>query len=125
MTPAATKTSAIDERQRQQHPQADPGEVHPEIAEPVGVPADQAADQRGDHGHADRGRQEVLHGQPDRLDRVAERGFAGIGLPVGIRHEADRGVEALRGRHVRGAVGQRQPGLDATAAPRAAGSTRR
>ena len=63
-TPVATSTIADDERERQQDADDAAGQVDPEVAQPVGRRADEAADQRDRHGHADRGRDEVLHGSP-------------------------------------------------------------
>ena len=61
---------------------------------------------------------EVLDGQAGHLHQVAERGLAGVPLPVGVGHEADGGVP--------GAVGRAAPGSRATAAGAAgAGRSRR
>ena len=65
----------------------------PRVAAPA---ADEAPDQGDGDRQADRGRHEVLHGQPDHLGEVAHRGLAGVVLPVGVGDEADRGVERQR-----------------------------
>ena len=73
----------------------------------------EAADQGDGDGDADGGRDEVLHGEPDELHRVAERDVGGVRLPVRVGHERDRGVEgevlARRGQAER----VRQPLLQA------------
>ena len=66
--------------------------------------AGEAAHQRHRHGHADRGGDEVLHRQAGHLHQVALGGLAGVGLPVGVGDEADRGVPRQRRRHRRGGV---------------------
>ena len=38
-------------------------------------------------------RQEVLHREPHHLAEIAQAGFTGIGLPVGIGHKADCGIQ--------------------------------
>ncbi len=87
------------ERERQQHVERAAGEVDPEVADPVGLGAGEAADQRHQHRHAGRRRDEVLHREPEHLGEVAQGGLAAVGLPVGVGGEADRGVERELGRH--------------------------
>jgi hypothetical protein len=65
------------------------------------------------HRHTDRGRDEVLHRQRRHLGQVTHGGLAGVGLPVGVGDEADRGVpgDVVGDRlHVQA---QRQPVLQA------------
>lgn len=81
------------ERQRKHDAQHGAGEVYPEVAERARPFAGQTSDQGRQHAHAGGRGDEVLHGQPGHLGEVAHRGFAAVGLPVGIGHEADRGVE--------------------------------
>ena len=58
-----------------------------------------------DHGnrnrHPGRGRDEILNRQCRHLHEVAQRGFSAVGLPVGVRQEADRGVERQVGSDIR------------------------
>ena len=61
--------------------------------------AREAADQGDGDRHADRGRDEVLHGEPGHLDEVAHRRLAGVVLPVGVGDEAHGGVEGEERRH--------------------------
>ncbi len=58
-----------------------------------GLLAGDAAKQGDGDGGAGGGGDEVLGGEPHHLAEVGEAGFAGVGLPVGVGHEADRGVE--------------------------------
>ena len=80
--------------------------------------AGEAADQRDRHRDADRGRDEVLHGQAGHLAQMGHRRLARVRLPVRVGHEADRGVPG-------DVVGDRRacPGL-ATACPAGAGTRR-
>ena len=68
----------------------------------------QAAGERRRDGHADRRAHEVLDGQPGHLHEVADRGLAGVPLPVGVGHEADRGVPGALGREGGEAERERQ-----------------
>ena len=54
------------------------------------------------------GGQEVLHRQAAGLHEVAERGLAGVPLPVGVGHEADGGVPRAVGRQGAEAERERQ-----------------
>ena len=103
-----------DDRDRQQDAEGAADQVDPEVAELAGVPTREAANERDRHGHADRGRDEVLHGQAGHLHQMALGRFTRVGLPVGVRHEADGGVPGQRRRHRRGRVVevQRQLALD-------------
>ena len=84
---------AEDDRDGKQDPDRDARQVHPEVPEPVGVGAGQASDERDGDGDADSGGQEVLHRQAGHLCRVPECRLTGVGLPVRVGDEADRGVE--------------------------------
>ena len=80
------------------------GHVHPEISDGLrGVPR-KSANQRHGHGNSDRGGNKVLDRERRHLDEVAHRGVRRVGLPVGVRHEADRRVERQVRRHRRGAL---------------------
>ena len=68
-------------------------EVGPEVPDGLLAAPCDAADQGHQHGHAGRGRQEVLHGQAEHLRQIAHRRFADVPLPVGVRDEAHRRVE--------------------------------
>ena len=104
IAPPAISTIARDDRDRQQDAHGAADQVHPEVAELAGAPAREAADERDRDGHADRGGDEVLHGQAGHLHQVALGRFTRVGLPVGVRHEADGGVPGQRRRHRRGGV---------------------
>ena len=82
-----------DERERDEHEKHGARHVDEEVAQARGAFAHQPAEQREQHGHAHGRCDEVLHGQADGLGEVAERALAAIGLPVRVRHEADRRVE--------------------------------
>ena len=56
-------------------------------------PRHEPADHRDQHGHADGGRDEVLHGQAGHLRDVRHRRLAAVVLPVRVRHERRGGVE--------------------------------
>ena len=70
--------------------------------------AGEPAHQRDGHRHPDGGGHEVLHRQTGHLHEMALRRFAGVGLPVGVGDEADRGVPRQRGRQLGGRVVQVQ-----------------
>ena len=82
--------------QRQQAVEGGAGHVDPEVAQGLGRFATDAAAQRNQHGQAGGGADEVLHGEADHLAEVAQRRFTAVGLPVGVGHEADGGVERQR-----------------------------
>ena len=77
-----------------------PDQVHPEVAELVGLRAGEPAHQRDRHRDAHRGGHEVLHRQPGHLHQVAHRGLARVVLPVGVGGERRRGVPRQRRLHV-------------------------
>ena len=78
---------------RQQQIISDAHQVHPEIAEQLGrMPRDAAHQRRGD-GDAGGRRAEVVNHQRDHLREIGHGGFAAVALPVGVRREADGGVE--------------------------------
>ena len=79
--------------QGQEHVEADPHHVPPEVAEPLAPVGGEGPGQRADNGDAGGPGQEVLYGQADHLREVRHGRLAGIGLPVGVGDEADRGVE--------------------------------
>jgi hypothetical protein len=82
--------------QRQQAVEGGAGHVDPEVAEGFRRLAADATAQRNQHGEAGGGADEVLHGEADHLAQVAQGRLAAVGLPVGVGHETDRGVERLR-----------------------------
>ncbi len=103
-----------DQRQREQNAGHAPCEVDPEVADRLRPMAREAADQGDGDRHADRGRGEVLHGEPGHLRQVAHRRFAAVVLPVRVGDEAHGGVEGeeRRDRLHRRWV-ERQPALEA------------
>ena len=83
-----------DDRERQQDVEHRAGHVHPEVAERARRSSGEKPRMRAMATAMPGGRRnEVLHGQPDHLGHVLHRGLAGVGLPVGVRDEADGGVE--------------------------------
>ena len=88
-----------DHRERQQDSDGAAHQIDPEVAEVTGVATREAANERHRDGHADRGGDEVLHGEAGHLHQVALGRLAGVGLPVGVGHEADGGVPGQRRRH--------------------------
>ncbi|MNU98582.1 hypothetical protein D3C71_886930 [compost metagenome] len=82
--------------QRQQAVEGGAGHVDPEVAERRGGFAADATAQRDQNRQAGGGADEVLHGEADHLAQVAQRCFAAVGLPVGVGHETDGGVERQR-----------------------------
>ena len=93
MTPWLTSTSATTNDSGSRMRTVRAGEVDPEVADRRRPPAGEAADQRGHGRHAGGRRHEVLHRQAHHLGEVAHRRLAAVGLPVGVGHEADGGVE--------------------------------
>jgi hypothetical protein len=87
-----------------------PRDVDPEIAESRRPRAGEAAHEGHGDGEADGRGDEVLHGEPHELHRVADRHLGGVALPIRVRDEADRGVERERLLHGREAerVGQHE-----------------
>ena len=104
-TPCETSTTARIERERQQDVDERPVEVDPEVAERRRRAAREAADHRGEHGHPERGRDEVLHREPGHLAQVRHRVLAAVVLPVRVRDEArgrvHRDVRVTAGEAVR------------------------
>ena len=87
------------DRQRDEHVERAPREVHPEAAEVARGLAREATNQRDEDGHARRRRHEVLHGQREHLRQVAHRRLAAVALPVRIGGEAHGRVERDLGCH--------------------------
>ena len=88
-----SKDDGNNKRQRKQNIDNAPDHIHPEAADAGLLYLDKSADQREQHGDARRGGKKVLHGEAEHLRQVAHGAFAGIGLPVGVRHKADGVVE--------------------------------
>ncbi len=68
-------------------------QVDPEVADRARPAARESAHQGDRDGDADRGRHEVLHGEPGELHGVAHRELGRVRLPVRVRDERGRGVE--------------------------------
>ena len=100
-----------DERDRQQHPDRAADQVDPEVADLIGGGADEPAHQRHRDGHAHRGGDEVLHGQPGHLDQVTHHRLRHVRLPVRVGHERHRGVERDPRIHRAAVQAQRQQRL--------------
>ena len=84
----------LHQRQGHQHIHHTAHHIRVEGAHAVLPDAAQAANQREHDGDAHRGGDEVLHAQAEHLREVAECRLTGIRLPVGVRHEGRRRVEA-------------------------------
>lgn len=82
-----------DQRDGQQHIEAETHQILPEVAKVDGLLAGDTAEQGNGDGGARPCGDEVLGGQAHHLAEVGEAGLTGIGLPVGVGHKADRGVE--------------------------------
>ena len=78
------------QRQRQQDVQRAAHEVDVEVADGRRLAAHETADQRHEHGHAGRGREEVLHTEPEHLGQIAHRRFTTVALPVRVGGESSR-----------------------------------
>jgi hypothetical protein len=87
-----------EEREREEHVERGPEEIDPEVAEPGALLPNEAPDEGHHHGDARRGRDEVLHREAQHLGQVRQGRLPAVGLPVGVRHEADRRVERDLGR---------------------------
>jgi hypothetical protein len=96
---------------RQQDPDRGPGQVDPEVAQPVGPGPGEATDHRDRDDDADRRGQEVLDREAGELDQVAHRDLRYVRLPVGVRDERRGGVERRPRLDPGQPVGQRQVGL--------------
>ena len=97
-----------DDGDRQQQPQVQPRQVHPEVAETVGPGAHEATDQGAGDTDADGRRHEVLHREAGELGGVAEHRLTRVVLPVGVREERGRGVVGEIRLHRRHAEGEHQ-----------------
>ena len=75
-------------RERQEDVDERPVEVDPEVPDGARRAPREAADDGREHGHAERGRDEVLHGEPGHLAQVRHRVLAAVVLPVRVRDEA-------------------------------------
>ena len=101
------------DRQRQQDVDRGADEIGPEVADAARFLAGEAANQRDQHRHPGRRRDEILHREPQHLRQVAHRALAGVALPVGVGDEARRGVERrVRRDRGHGLRIERQPLLD-------------
>ncbi len=81
------------DRQRKQDVDGGANEIGPEVADAARLLADEAANQRDEHGHPGRSGDEVLHGEREHLREIAHRGLAAVPLPVRVGREARRRVE--------------------------------
>ena len=75
--------------------------VDPVIADRCRSLSRKPADEGGEHRHAAGCGSEILNREPQHLRHVTHGRLAGIGLPICIRHEADRRVEGKNRRHTR------------------------
>ena len=92
---------------RQQNPDGDPDQVHPEVPQTGAGLAGEPAHDRDRDRDTDGGRDEILHRQTGHLGDVGHRRLAGVRLPVRVRHKADRGVPGQR----RTGAGELRPGM--------------
>ena len=110
---AADQNDRGDRGERQQDSDDAAHQIHPEVAEVTGVATGQSAHERHRDSHADGRRDEVLHREACHLHQMALCRLSGVGLPVGVRDEADGRVPRERGSHRSAGVVevQRQPAL--------------
>jgi hypothetical protein len=87
------------QRKQNMHDRSD--QISPEVSHGFPALPYDASDEGQQHGHSSGRADEVLDAQPEGLHQGTERAFSGIGLPVGVGHEADRRVECQRERNVR------------------------
>ena len=90
-----------DERERDEDVQGAADQIRPEVAQPARRTPRDAPRQRDRHGHARRGRDEVVEGELGHLGEVRHRRLAHVRLPVGIRRERGRRLERLAVHHGR------------------------
>ena len=84
---------ASHDRDRKQHVYSRASDVHPEVPDGFLFLPGETADKRDRNRDARGCRSEVLHRQGGHLHEIAHGRFAGVCLPVGVRHEAGRGIE--------------------------------
>ena len=82
-----------DKRKRQQHVQRAPRQVDPEIADRLARGTRKGPNERDGERDARSGGDEVLRRQRRHLGEIAHRALAAVVLPVGVRREADGGIE--------------------------------
>ncbi len=88
-----------DDADRQQDVEDAARQIHPEVAEvPPAAPREPTDDRDRQHD-ADGGGGEVVEGETSHLRQIAHRGLATVVLPVGVRREADGGVEGQHRVH--------------------------
>ena len=92
-TPCVMSRIGDHDRERQQDVDRAADQVAQKFPSSLGLRPDEAADQRDQDGHADRGRDEVLEGQREHLGEVGHGRLAAVGLPVRVGGEAGGGVE--------------------------------
>ena len=92
----ADEDDAGDERDRQEDVEDAADEVDPEVPDRRRPVAGESPDERDRDGDPDRGGGEVLDGEGAHLRQVRHRRLARIVLPVRVRDERDRRVEAER-----------------------------
>ncbi len=90
--PLPDQHQADQHRGWQQHPQQPAHQVHPEVAQRLGVLAREPAHEGDADGEPTGPRQEILDDEADELARVTHGRLAGVGLPGGGRGETDGGV---------------------------------
>ena len=98
-TPRATSTTAITNESGIRMYSVPRTRSAQKLPMPLLVRAGEPADERHRDGHAGRGRDEVLHGKAGGLRQVAHGRLGDVGLPVRVRHEADRRVHRDVGAH--------------------------
>ena len=89
------KQDCANHRNRQQQPEANAGEVNPEVAQAAVARAGEAADEGESDCDTDRCGGEVLNREPGHLGQIAHRGLTRVRLPVRVRHKTHRGIPRL------------------------------
>ena len=98
--------------QGQQDVESRPGQVGPEVSDAFPPIGDERPRQRRGDGRPGGGGDEILDGQSGHLGEGRHGGLTAIGLPVGVGHEADGGIERQMRRQALEALRvQRQPAL--------------
>ena len=87
------KEQRDEQRNRQQQPEGDAGQVDPGVAQGADFLSGIGAGEGKDHRDAGGGGEEVLHRQPGHLAKTTHGGFTGIGLPVGVADKAHRRIQ--------------------------------
>lgn len=90
-----------DRRGREEHVKSAPEEVDPEVPDAATLHAGEAAHDAKEDRDSRRCREKILGSKRKCLGGRRQRRLAGVGLPVRIGREADRGIPRAIGRRCR------------------------